>query len=105
MPFENLNLHCKSNKQIEGKSRNNIIGGCLGSIIGYIVFILLVDVISKPSNVSIALKPIDSIETYFFGFVFTMGNIGWILGGLLLIGFLAIFFFLGSWICQMIFKN
>lgn len=86
-------------------SRNKIVAGCLGSIIGYIVFILLVDVISKPSNVSVALRPIESFETYFFGFVFAMGTIGWVLGGLLLIGFLALFYFIGSWVYKIIFKN
>ncbi len=86
-------------------SRNKIIAGCIGSFIGYILFILFVDVISKPSNVSVALRPIESIETYFFGFVFAMGNIGWVFGGLLLIGFLAVFYLLGIWIYKVAFKN
>lgn len=86
-------------------SRNKIIAGCIGSFIGYIVFMFLVDLISKPSNVSVALRPIESLETYFFGFVFAMGNIGWVLGGLLLIGFLAVFYFIGTWIYKIIFKS
>ena len=86
-------------------SRNKIIAGCIGSFIGYIVFILLVDMISKPNNVSVALRPIESLETYFFGFAFTMGNIGWLLGGLLLIGFIAVFYFIGTWVYKVVFKN
>ena len=86
-------------------SRNKIIAGCIGSFIGYIVFILLVDVISKPNNVSVVLRPIESLETYFFGFAFTMGNIGWLLGGLLLIGFIAVFYFIGTWVYKVVFKN
>jgi hypothetical protein len=86
-------------------SRNKIIAGCIGSFIGYIVFILLVDVISKPNNVSVAFRPIESLETYFFGFAFTMGNIGWLLGGLLLIGFIAVFYFIGTWVYKVVFKN
>ena len=86
-------------------SRNKIIAGCIGSFFGYIVFILLVDVISKPNNVSVVLRPIESLETYFFGFAFTMGNIGWLLGGLLLIGFIAVFYFIGTWVYKVVFKN
>ena len=85
--------------------RNKIIAGCMSSFIGYILFVLLVDMISKPMNISIALRPIESHETYFFGFAFTMGNIGLLVGGLLLIGFLAVFYLLGIWIYKLISKN
>ena len=85
--------------------RNKIIVGCIGSFIGYILFILLLDVISKPSNEALTLRPIESLETYFFGFVFTMGNIGWVVGSLLLIGFLVLCYFIGTWVYKVASKN
>ena len=86
-------------------SRNRIIAGCISSIIGYILFVLLVDMISKPINVSVALRPIESLETYFFGFAFTMGNIGLLVGGLLLIGFITVFYLIGTLVYKLISRN
>ncbi len=83
-------------------SKNKILSGCLGTLIGYILFMLIVDVVSKPSNVSLSLKPIESIETYFFGFVFSMGGVGWVLGSLLLVGFLALFYLIGVWLYKIV---
>lgn len=83
-------------------SKNKVFSGIIGIIIGCALFILLVDVLSKPENVSIVFKPIESFQTYFFGFVFAMGTIGWVLGSLLLIGFLALFYFLGTWVYKVI---
>lgn len=82
-----------------------IISGCLGVCIGYILLLLLIDVLSKPDNVPMSLKPIESMQTYFFGFVFSMGTLGWVLGSLLLLGYLAMFNYLGIWIIKMLFKN
>lgn len=79
-------------------NKNKFFSGIIGIVIGYALFTLLVDVISKPENVSIAFQPIESFQIYFFGFVFALGAIGWILGGLLLIAFLALFYFLGTWV-------
>ncbi|MDD2476241.1 MAG: hypothetical protein PHI32_10040 [Dysgonamonadaceae bacterium] len=86
-------------------NRNKILSGTIGIIIGYILFIVLVDFVSKPSNVSIALRPIKSIQTYFFSFAFSLGTIGWVIGGVLLIGFLTIFYFVGTWVHKTISKN
>ncbi|HTN69011.1 MAG TPA: hypothetical protein VLZ33_06080 [Dysgonamonadaceae bacterium] len=65
-------------------NKNRIVSGSIGAFIGYIFFTLLIDILSKPSNFSLALKPIESIQTYFFSFVFTMGTVGCVLGSLLL---------------------
>lgn len=78
-------------------SKNKILAGTIGIIIGYTLFSLLVDFISKPSNVSLAFKPIDSLQTYFFSISFTLGPIGLVLASLLLIGFLVLFYFIGAW--------
>jgi len=75
-----------------------VIYGVLSILLGYIVFILMIDLASKPTNIGISLKPLESLEIYFFGFVWIMGNIGWIIGSLLLTVFLALFYFLGVWI-------
>jgi len=85
--------------------KNKIFYGIVGVLIGSIVFLLLVNMLSKPSNMPLSLKPIDSIQTYFFGFVFSMGNIGWILGSILLIGFLSYFYFIGIWVYKLITKQ
>ncbi|HLS10545.1 MAG TPA: hypothetical protein VK050_00130 [Flavobacteriaceae bacterium] len=82
--------------------RNKILSGIFGTSIGLVVFLLLVDMLSKPSNVPLAIKPMDSIQTYFFGFVFSMGSFGWVLGTILLIGFLTFFYYLGTWIYKKI---
>lgn len=51
------------------KNKNKIPAGTIGIIVGYILFILLVDAISKPSNVSLALRPIGNIQTCFFSLI------------------------------------
>ena len=84
-------------------NKNKVFSGVVATIIGYIALILIIDVLSKPSNVSVALKPIESIETYFFGFVYGMGNIGWVLGSLLLVGFLVLFYLIGTWVYKIVF--
>ena len=84
---------------------NRIISGSIGLLIGYIVLILLIDLVSKPDNVAISIKPIDSLATYFFGFGFTLGTLGWVLAVLLLMGWLALFYFIGIWIYKLIFTS
>ncbi|MCT4603375.1 MAG: hypothetical protein N4A59_10795 [Marinifilum sp.] len=79
-------------------NKSKIIYGLLSTLVGYTVFILLIDIYTKPTDIGISLKPIGSLEAYFFGFVWAMGDIGWLVGGLLLISFLALFYFLGMWI-------
>lgn len=86
-------------------NKSKILAGTIGIVFGCILFIVLVDFVSKPSNVSIALRPIESIQTYFFSFVFSLGTTGWVLGGVLLIGFLAIFYFAGAWVYKTMSKN
>ncbi|NGX85012.1 hypothetical protein [Aequorivita sp. KMM 9714] len=79
--------------------------GLISLIIGIILFILLVDLISKPSNLPVAFDPIGSFQTYFFSFSFTLGVIGWVIGSLLFIGYLILFYFIGTWISKMISKQ
>lgn len=78
--------------------RNKNIFGSVGIIVGSMLLLLIIDYSSKPDNIPLSLKPIESMQTYFFSFVFTLGTIGWILGGLLLIGYLVLCYFLGAWI-------
>lgn len=86
-------------------NKSKILAGTIGIVIGCILFIVLVNFVSKPSNVSIALRPIESIQTYFFSFAFSLGTTGWVLGGVLLIGFLTIFYFAGTWVYKIMSKN
>jgi hypothetical protein len=58
----------------------------------------MIDFVTKPINTRLSFKPIDHLESYFFGFVWSMGNIGWVIGSVLLIGGLALFFLLGTWV-------
>lgn len=90
---ESISIHFI--KQSVLMNKNKTLAGTIGIVIGYILFVLLVDAVSKPSNISLALRPIDSIKTYFFSFVFTLGTIGWVIGGVLLIGFLVLFYLIG----------
>lgn len=86
-------------------NNKKIIAGTISLLIGYILFTLLIDFMSKPDNVSLALKPIESLQTYFFSFAFTMGIVGWILGSLLLIAILALFYFIGVWVYNLTTKK
>ncbi|MBA6154302.1 hypothetical protein [Gelidibacter maritimus] len=86
-------------------NKNKIISGCIGLLVGYIIMILLIDAISKPDQIPVSFKPIESIETYIFSFVFTLGTLGWILGSLLFIGYLVVFYYLGTWVYKLMFKN
>ncbi|WP_101917084.1 hypothetical protein [Tenacibaculum piscium] len=72
--------------------------GLLSLLVGYFLFVLIIDIISKPSNIGISIKPIESLGIYFFGFSWTMGNIGLFLGSILLISYLIVFYLLGTWI-------
>ncbi|HUH28432.1 hypothetical protein [Gelidibacter sp.] len=84
---------------------NRRISGGIGLLVGYIFLILLIDILSKPDNVAVSIKPIDSMATYFFGFGFTLGILGWVLGALLLIGWLALFYSIGTWIHKLMFTS
>ena len=86
-------------------NKNKMLSGCIGALVGYILFMLIVDIVSKPSNASVALQPIESIQTYYFSFVFGVGSVGWFLGSLLLVGYLVLFYFCGTWIYKKMFKN
>ena len=86
-------------------NKKKLLSGTSGIMLGYILFILLVDFASKPSNVSLALRPIDSMKTYFFSFVFTLATIGWVIGGVLLIGFLVLFYLIGVASYNTLFKK
>jgi len=85
--------------------KKKLISGFIGIIVGFIVFTLMVNAMGKPSNIPISFDPIDSAQTYLFSFGYSMGIWGWILGGLLFIGVLAIFFFLGIGVYKVIFKR
>ena len=77
---------------------NKIIYGIISVLIGYLLFILIIDASSKPTNIGLSLRPIESLDIYFFGFVWIMGNTGWVIGTLLLLAYLALFYFIGLWI-------
>jgi len=79
--------------------------GLFSLIVGVILFILSVDLLSKPSNSPLTFDPIGSFQTYFFSFGFTLGVIGWIIGSVLLIGYLILFYFMGIWISKKIAKQ
>ena len=85
--------------------KNKIISGTIGVLVGYTLFVLLIDFLSEPSNIPLAFKPIESLQTYFFAFVFTMGAIGWILGCLLLIVFWVLFYFIGTWVYKTVIRK
>ncbi|MDX1365421.1 hypothetical protein [Arenibacter latericius] len=85
--------------------KNKIVSGGIGVLVGFLIFILIIDLLSKPNNVPVSLRPIESMETYVFSFVYSMGNLGWVLGSLLLIGYLVLCYFLGNWIRKIMFKN
>lgn len=86
------------------KNKKTISGG-IGLLVGYLILVVLIDMLSKPNNVPVSIKPIDSMATYFFGFVFTLGPLGWILGSLLLVGWAILFYFIGTWIHKLMFRS
>lgn len=79
-------------------NKNKIISGCISLLVGAILFFLVIDALTKPSNISLSLQPLESLKTYFFGFAFSMGTIGWVLGSLLLTGYFIAFYIIGIWI-------
>lgn len=86
-------------------NKNKILSGLLSIIIGSSLCISAIDLLSKPENIPFSFNPMESLDAYFFSFVFLMGNIGWILGGLILISFLSALYFLGTWIYKVISKK
>ena len=87
------------------KKQNKIYFGILCSLVGFILSIFAIDLLSKPDNVAISFDPIDSLSGFFFTFVFMMGTIGWLIGSLVLIIYLSAFYFLGTWIYNVIYKQ
>ena len=86
-------------------NKNKILSGLISIFIGSTLSLFVMDLMSKPENVPVSLDPIDSISGFFFTFVFMMGTIGWIVGGLVLIAYLSAFYFLGTWIYKLVSKN
>ena len=86
-------------------NKNKILSGLISVFIGSTLSLFVMDLMSKPENVPVSLDPIDSISGFFFTFVFMMGTIGWIVGGLVLIAYLSAFYFLGTWIYKLVSKN
>ena len=86
-------------------NKNKILSGLISVLIGSTLSLFVMDLMSKPQNVPVSLNPIDSISGFFFTFVFMMGTIGWIVGGLVLIAYLSAFYFLGTWIYKLVSKN
>lgn len=86
-------------------NKNRIFSGIVGVIVGSLLFSILIDLISKPSNFRLKLEPIDSFNTYYFSFVYGLGTVGVILGTLLLLGYLVFFYFIGTWIYELIAKE
>ena len=85
--------------------RNKIITGVISVLVGFIVLIFTMDNLGKPDNVPISFHPIDGIEAYFFGFVYGLGTLGWVLASLFLLGYASLCYFAGIWISKMIFKG
>ena len=83
-------------------NQNKILSGIINVIIGSSLSVLAIDLVSKPDNVPVSFNPIDTISGFFFTFVFMMGDLGWIVAGLVLIAYLAAFYFLGTWIYKLI---
>lgn len=78
--------------------KNRMFSGSIGILIGYVLLILAIDILSKPDNIAVSLKPFESFATYFFGFVFVLGNLGWIVGGIFLVVYFIICFRIAAWI-------
>lgn len=86
-------------------NQTKILSGLLCVLIGFIISILAIDLLSKPDNVAISFNPVESLRTYFFSFVFVLGNLGWLTGGLLLISYLLAFYFLGIVLFKLLTKK
>lgn len=82
-----------------------LLFGGIGVLLGVVLITLMIDWISKPSNHPLTFDIGESMSTYFFGFVFALGNVGWFLGGLLLFVILAIFYFIGIGVYRILFRN
>ena len=85
--------------------KSKILSGLISVVIGSCLSLLAIDFMSKPENVPVSLNPVDSISGYFFTFVFMMGNLGWIVGSLLLLAYLSAWYFFGIWIYKLISKK
>lgn len=86
-------------------NQNKILSGLLFLLIGFVIAILAIDFLAKPDNIPVSFDPIESLKTYFFTFVFSMGTFGWILGSALLMSYLAAFYICGIRIYKLISKK
>ena len=79
-------------------NKKKILSGLLGALVGFIALIFIIEISAKPENTGVSFKLIESLETYYFAFIWGMGDLGWVVGTLLLIAFLTLFYFIGTWI-------
>lgn len=86
-------------------NQTKILSGLLCVLIGFTISILAIDLLSKPDNVAISFNPVESLSTYFFSFIFVLGDLGLLVGGILLIACFLAFYFLGTVIFKLVTKK
>lgn len=86
-------------------NKSKILSGLISVLIGCTLSLVVMDLMSKPENVPVSINPVDSLSGYFFTFVFTTGNFGWIVGSLILIAYLSAWYFFGTWIYKIVSKT
>ncbi|MFP7572050.1 hypothetical protein [Marivita sp. S2033] len=72
-----------------------ILSGLLAAVLGFFVGVAILSFSGKPSNDPVSLNPVDALSTYFFSFSWVGGVFGTILGAVLLLAYLALWFYVG----------
>lgn len=69
-------------------------------LLGFFVGVAGVSLASKPSNLPVSLDPAEALATYFFSFSWVGGTLGTVLGAVLLLAYLALWFAAGGKVFQ-----
>lgn len=66
--------------------------------IGFIIFVLMMNYLSKPSNFPLHFSPSEAFDAYYFSFVYSLGTVGFIIGTIILLTALFIILLFSNWI-------
>lgn len=65
------------------------------ALLGFFIGVAGLSFAAKPSNASISLDPVEALSTYFFSFSWVGGMLGTLIGAVLLLAYLVLWFYAG----------
>lgn len=80
------------------------IFGLVVAGLGFFIGVAGISYTGKPSNFPISLNPVDAFSNYFSSFAWVGGSLGSIIGAVLLVAYLALWYYVGVRIYRGVFR-